>query len=238
MIIWILLRHKYRATAKVTIKERRFQVKGLKRIATETYDHLNIGSFGHKGKPEVNPNMNVMAKNHIIGGNLTPANEIHQFPFYFSEDESEPIFELTKQICERLNHLFKNTTEQPAVGSLEEYFEEKAARELEEEEAKGPNPDLPDGRPSAAEEEKKRNASNAQSPVKMFTPTPKINHYNEYGLTKEKTNIIMRIADEVGYTMPTVKNKKSVTSPKGGGKGAAAKSLKKKKTIIHNTAID
>ena len=46
MIIWILLRHKYLAKAKVTIHERRFQVKGLKRIATETYDHLNIGSFG------------------------------------------------------------------------------------------------------------------------------------------------------------------------------------------------
>ena len=248
MIIWILLRHKYLAKAKVTIHERRFQVKGMKRIAEETYDHLNIGSFGkHKNnkddageiKPDVNPNMNVLATNHIIGGNLTPANEIHKFPFYFSEDESEPIFELTKQICERLNHLFKNTTEQPAVGSLEEYFEEKAARELMDEENKGgPNPDLPDGRPTAAEEEKKRNASNAQSPVKMFTPTPKINHYNEYGLTKDKTNIITRIAEEVGYTMPTVKNKKSVTSPKGGGKGAAAKSLKKKKTIIHNTAID
>lgn len=43
MIIWILLRHKYLAKAKVTIKERRFQVKGLKRIATETYDHYNFG---------------------------------------------------------------------------------------------------------------------------------------------------------------------------------------------------
>ena len=32
----------------------------------------------------------------IIGGPLTPVNDIHKFPFYFSEDESEPIFELTK----------------------------------------------------------------------------------------------------------------------------------------------
>ena len=88
--------------------------------------------------------MNVLDNNQIIGGNLTPVNEIHKFPFYFSEEESETIFELTKSISERLNHLFKNTTEQPAVGSLEEYFEEKAAKELlEQEEAKGPNPDLP-----------------------------------------------------------------------------------------------
>ena len=85
------------------------------------------------------------------------------------------------------------------------------------------------------EEEKKRSAANTQSPPPLNTksPTPKINHYNEYGLTKEKTNIITRIADEVGYTMPTLKNKKNVTSPKAGGKGAA-KNLKKKKTIIQN----
>ena len=172
----------------------------------------------------------------IIGGPLTPVNDIHKFPFYFSEDESEPIFDLTKQICERLNHLFKNTTEQPAVGSLEEYFEEKAAKELEE--AKGPNPDLPERRPAAAEEEKKRSASNAQSPLRAFSPAPKTNHYNEYGLTKEKTNVITRISDEVGYTMPSVKNKKSTNTGKKDGKGAAAKNLKKKKTIIHNTAVD
>ena len=180
--------------------------------------------------------MIIKDQKHVIGGNLTPANEVHKIPFYFSEEESEPIFELTKSISERLNHLFKNTTEQPPVGSLEEYFEEKAAKEREEEENKGPNPDLPDGRPNAAEE-KKRSASNAQSQLKTFTPPPKVNYYLEAGLTKD-TNIINRIADEVGYTMPTVKNKKSVTSPKQGGKGAAAKGLKKKKTIIHNTAVD
>lgn len=46
--------------------------------------------------------MNVKDEKHIIGGNLTPANEVHKIPFYFSEEESEPIFELTKSISERL----------------------------------------------------------------------------------------------------------------------------------------
>ena len=38
--------------------------------------------------------------------------------------------------------------------------------------------------------------------------------------------------------MPSVKNKKSTNTSKKDGKGAATKNLKKKKTIIHNTAVD
>ena len=46
MNIWILLSHKYLCLAKVSIKKRKFQVKGLKRIATETYDNFNNLNFG------------------------------------------------------------------------------------------------------------------------------------------------------------------------------------------------
>ena len=103
-------------------------MKGLDRIKTEMTNEVTIDS------------------DLIIGGALTPTIEPYNIPFYLNEEESEPIFELTKSIAERLNHLFKNTTEAAPVGSLEEYFEAKAARELEEQEAQeasGPNPDLP-----------------------------------------------------------------------------------------------
>ena len=42
-----------------------------------------------------------------------------------------------------------------------------------------------------------------------------VNHYNEMGLTKEKTNVIIRISNAVGVVIPGGKTKKNnLMSPK------------------------
>lgn len=72
MQIWCLLRHKYLQTAKIGIKERRFQFK-------------KGGATFEESK---------LVKEKDAGGSI--------FPFYFSEQESEGILKLTKQVKERL----------------------------------------------------------------------------------------------------------------------------------------
>ena len=52
------------------------------------------------------------------------------FPFYFTEGESESIFDLTRDIGEKLKHLFKGTTEMAPVGSLAAYFKEREEKEV------------------------------------------------------------------------------------------------------------
>ena len=120
---------------------------------------------------------------------------------------------MTQKISDALADLLKGTSDTPAVGSLSDYYGTKVTTD------------------AAAAAENMDNEEERKTAMK----TPIRNHYKEMGLTKDKTNIIKRIAGEIGLKLDT-KTKKNITSPKS----TKNKSLKlgKKKTQQQNNDVD
>ena len=118
MMIWVLLRHKYLRTSAVSIKERKWMFKELNQIKQESF----IVSPFTETKNAAEEEIRAAAQEAQM---LEQADAKPSFPFFFSEGESEPIFEITQKINDMLAALFKTTTESAVVGKLGDYLIEK-----------------------------------------------------------------------------------------------------------------
>ena len=109
---------------------------------------------------------------------------------------------MTEKINSRLEFLLRGTTEGPAVGSI--------ATNLALQEDKD--------KPTDTRKLKKKDKSNADEESKA-APVEKINHYEDLGLTSEKTSVIKMMSNAVGLQQAKKGTKKGA---KKGKKGKSA----------------